>query len=264
MTATLAAFKDLCIDAVDPRPLGRFWAETLGSTSGSARTAGAADRADPAANRVDQPVPEPVTVKQRVHLDVHAGSVEEVLARGATSRSDRPRIAGRWSATRRAGSCASSSGTRFRPGRLYEMVVDCADPQSLAAWWADVLGGRPEYDDEHGGRRSRTVPGAPFEYLVFVPVPEPKTVKNRIHWDVDVPDLEPCRAGARCSASATTRSAGRPGRPRGQRVLRVHPLRRQPPSLTCHKWSPHSGRPVRNGRARQPELTVHCVRSDQK
>ena len=28
------------------------------------------------------------------------------------------------------------------------------------------------------------VPGMPFESLVFGPVPEPKTVKNRMHWDV--------------------------------------------------------------------------------
>ncbi|MDO9496048.1 MAG: VOC family protein, partial [Nocardioides sp.] len=33
------------------------------------------------------------------------------------------------------------------------------------------------------------VPGAPFESFVFVAVPEPKTVKNRIHWDVDTPDI---------------------------------------------------------------------------
>ena len=31
----------------------------------------------------------------------------------------------------------------------------------------------------------------PFESMVFAPVPEPKTVKNRLHWDVygDVDDL---------------------------------------------------------------------------
>ena len=28
----------------------------------------------------------------------------------------------------------------------------------------------------------------PFECLVFGTVPEPKTVKNRIHWDITVPD----------------------------------------------------------------------------
>jgi hypothetical protein len=35
------------------------------------------------------------------------------------------------------------------------------------------------------------VPGAPFECLVFVAVPEPKTVKNRIHWDVDADAVQP-------------------------------------------------------------------------
>ena len=28
------------------------------------------------------------------------------------------------------------------------------------------------------------VPGAPFEFICFEPVPEPKTVKNRVHIDV--------------------------------------------------------------------------------
>ena len=37
-----------------------------------------------------------------------------------------------------------------------------------------------------------SVPGAPFGWLVFVPVPEPKTVKNRVHLDVQVgAGLEP-------------------------------------------------------------------------
>ena len=35
------------------------------------------------------------------------------------------------------------------------------------------------------------VPAMPFESIVFDPVPEPKTVKNRIHWDLygDVGEL---------------------------------------------------------------------------
>jgi hypothetical protein len=31
----------------------------------------------------------------------------------------------------------------------------------------------------------------PILTMDFVPVPEPKTVKNRIHWDVTVPSVEP-------------------------------------------------------------------------
>jgi hypothetical protein len=34
------------------------------------------------------------------------------------------------------------------------------------------------------------MPGAPFELLVFNRVPEPKTVKNRWHWDVVCDDLD--------------------------------------------------------------------------
>jgi hypothetical protein len=42
------------------------------------------------------------------------------------------------------------------------------------------------------------VPEAPFDALVFVPVPERKTVKNRIHIDVTTPDVQRLiAAGAR-------------------------------------------------------------------
>jgi hypothetical protein len=34
------------------------------------------------------------------------------------------------------------------------------------------------------------LPGAPFDYFVFNPVPEPKTVKNRWHCDVVSDDLD--------------------------------------------------------------------------
>ena len=58
----------------------------------------------------------------------------------------------------------------------------------MASWWAALLGGAPDPDgtDDVVGLAP---PGAPFEWLVFVRVPEPKTVKNRIHWDVVGPDV---------------------------------------------------------------------------
>lgn len=51
----------------------------------------------------------------------------------------------------------------------------------------------------HGERRLVTVegvPGKPVLTMDFVPVPEPKTGKNRIHWDVTVPDMTPLVAAA--------------------------------------------------------------------
>jgi hypothetical protein len=67
---------------------------------------------------------------------------------------------------------------------LFEVVVDCADPHAQAAWWQRVLGGSLDSADSGEWHWLESVPGMPFDYLVFVPVPEPKTVKNRIHWDV--------------------------------------------------------------------------------
>lgn len=101
-----------------------------------------------------------------------------------------------------------------------QVVIDCADPHALADWWADALGWQVEPSDEDfirkmisegyaseddttthrgtlvwregaavnhpGGRES----GRPR--LLFQQVPEPKTVKNRVHLDLrpDVADKE--------------------------------------------------------------------------
>ncbi|MDQ4055294.1 MAG: hypothetical protein M3237_21730, partial [Actinomycetota bacterium] len=74
--------------------------------------------------------------------------------------------------------------------RLYELVVDSAEPREIATWWADVLGGTVGGDTENGWAWIEPLPGAPFEGMVFVPVSEPKAVKNRIHWDVDTTSVD--------------------------------------------------------------------------
>ena len=45
-------------------------------------------------------------------------------------------------------------------------------------------------DDERGFSWLEDVPGCPFDSIDFAPVPEPKTVKNRIHWDITSDDLD--------------------------------------------------------------------------
>ena len=69
---------------------------------------------------------------------------------------------------------------------LREIVVDCSDPGGLARWWSDVLGW-PAVEDPRGlwWLSSTGDYTAPPPWLVFVPVPEPKTVKNRIHIDLN-------------------------------------------------------------------------------
>jgi hypothetical protein len=73
--------------------------------------------------------------------------------------------------------------------RFTELVIDCHDQNRVAEFWAAVLGydiidRGPEGEVEIGGG----VPGAPT--LVFVRVPEGKTVKNRIHIDVNPTDTD--------------------------------------------------------------------------
>jgi len=71
--------------------------------------------------------------------------------------------------------------------RLVHLVVDAAEPARLARFWAAALRWEvgAEEDDEvdvcPGGYNYPDPAALP---LVFVPVPEPKAVKNRVHLDL--------------------------------------------------------------------------------
>jgi len=185
-----AAYKDLCIDAVDAQVLGRFWAGVLGLDPAPPRDDGVVCLAGPTPQHTVwvNPVREPVAVKQRVHLDVHAGSVEDVLALGA-----RPLdlTSFRWQvlADPEGGELCTFERAEVPSYRLYEIVLDSTDPEPVARWWAEMLGGSLVSDDPEEWAVEE-IPGAPFECLVFGRVPEPKTVKNRIHLDVTTADVE--------------------------------------------------------------------------
>jgi hypothetical protein len=68
-----------------------------------------------------------------------------------------------------------------------EIVIDCREPGVVGQFWADVLGWPLTSDDDDGScwLSSTGEPWAPPPLLVFVPVDEPKTVKNRVHIDVN-------------------------------------------------------------------------------
>jgi hypothetical protein len=77
--------------------------------------------------------------------------------------------------------------------RWHTMVVDCHDVKAQSRWWADVLGWQIAYeaDDEvvvapsHLVGESRQIPLAERQPgLIFVSVPETKTLKNRLHIDL--------------------------------------------------------------------------------
>src|SRR3954471_20268383 len=69
---------------------------------------------------------------------------------------------------------------------LREVVVDCTDPLTVGRFWAAVLDW-PLVENDRGycWASSTGDHTAPAPLLVFVPVPEPKTAKNRLHIDVN-------------------------------------------------------------------------------
>jgi predicted enzyme related to lactoylglutathione lyase len=68
---------------------------------------------------------------------------------------------------------------------LTEIVVDCSDQEVVATFWGRVLGWHPQEGDGFRWMSSSGDPASPDLKLVFVTVPEPKTVKNRVHIDVN-------------------------------------------------------------------------------
>jgi hypothetical protein len=84
-------------------------------------------------------------------------------------------------------------------GKFTELAIDCADPVGLARFWCSVLDYEVLREDEDGGvvtigspavpeGRDRLGPVPPV--LTFAHVPEGKTVKNRLHIDVNPTDRE--------------------------------------------------------------------------
>jgi predicted enzyme related to lactoylglutathione lyase len=69
-----------------------------------------------------------------------------------------------------------------------ELVLDCREPQRLADFWRAALGYRDHYADSD---LAVLVPeeGATSP-LLLQRVPEAKTVKNRMHLDIVVDDIE--------------------------------------------------------------------------
>ena len=78
-------------------------------------------------------------------------------------------------------------------GTIGFIVMDTQDPEVIAPFWCEVLG--TEEDVRVGGDQFvllKAAAGAPV--LAFQKVPEAKTIKNRMHLDVMVEDLEVAKA----------------------------------------------------------------------
>jgi hypothetical protein len=185
--------------ARDDAALGRFWAQALG-WGVSGEEPGVTDVKpvgfawpDPVTVCVDVvAVPDPETVKYRVHLDLATTSAAhqaELVARlkglGATpadvGQGDVP-----WTVL------ADPEGNVFcvlEPREVYldtgpiaAVVVDCADPRAMARFWGEAMDwALHEVTDEYARLRSAKGVGP---YLEFLRTPGAKTTWNRVHLDV--------------------------------------------------------------------------------
>jgi hypothetical protein len=206
-------FFDLCLDAVDDHGVAAVWAALLGRglepiDGGGWRTvppetasAAAADSDADAVGLCVLPVPEAGDGSTRVRLDVQLAThdVNAPLMAGARLLST-PQDGGSWWVL------ADPEGNRLHampppPPELhippveattpFELVVEAADPQAQARWWADRTGGRAR---NRPGATFWWVDGAagfPLMFWMFVAQTAPKSAKNRVHWDVVLRDDSP-------------------------------------------------------------------------
>ncbi|QKG23966.1 VOC family protein [Actinomadura verrucosospora] len=189
----------IAMKAADDSALGRFWAEALGWGMGS-EGPGVTNLApegvaypDPAVLFIDLlRVPDPKTVKNRLHIDLATTSPAhqaELVARlrklGATpadiGQGDVP-----WTVL------ADPEGNEFcvlEPREIYRdtgpiaaLVVDCADPRAMARFWDEAMDWTlHEVTDDLARLRSAKGVGP---YLEFIRTPDVKTGLNRIHFDL--------------------------------------------------------------------------------
>ncbi len=67
--------------------------------------------------------------------------------------------------------------------RIHHLTFDCADARALATFWSTVTGWNVYYDDDP---EVVVAPSFPHDGtgMLFIPVPEGKTAKNRLHLDL--------------------------------------------------------------------------------
>jgi predicted enzyme related to lactoylglutathione lyase len=81
----------------------------------------------------------------------------------------------------------TESGQHERVGALYAIVIDVNDLEKCAKFWSQVLGADILYQNE---RYLRLGQKGERPTLLLQKVPERHKEKNRVHIDLDVPDLD--------------------------------------------------------------------------
>jgi hypothetical protein len=184
--------ENLVIDAKDPRRLGRFWEQALGSTT-------LTDEADIFETRLTVPdgpvldlafprVAEPSIAPPRLHFDLSGGAsqadtVERLLALGAShldiGQADVPWVV--LADVEGHAFCVMGDDSYPDTGPIEAIIVLAEDPVRNGAFWAGLTGWQ-----EYAGTAPRSLrhPSGRGPVLDFFPASEPKVGKNRLHLDL--------------------------------------------------------------------------------
>ena len=164
------ALGPLLVEAADPAAAESFWAGALGRPAQRAMLSFRPERRRK-------------TVKNRVHLDVYARDIAPLLDLGATVLGEFPG----WV------TLADVEGNEFcvfpdprpdegPPALVFAVCTDSAQPEELAAWWAEVVGA--DVRDGPNGTPRWLFGSAGWENLIwkFVRVDDERVVPNRWQW----------------------------------------------------------------------------------
>ncbi len=116
----------------------------------------------------------------------HLTGLHQLPVQGARFTAVPPKIAGLGTFTVRAFASIPDATDAPRPA-LCEVVIDCADPATLAAFWSHVLGGAARIRSDEWATVRDPWPGGML--VAFQRVPEAKAVKNRVHLDIWSDDI---------------------------------------------------------------------------
>ena len=186
--APVATWQDLCVDALDVEAQSVFWAAVTGlDVAGGLdhrRLEGPTPRHTIWVNAVDRPH----RVKNRLHLDVDCGSVDDLVALGARVLAPSAETGFAWTTMTDPEDnefCAFERAPEALPAyRLHGVAIDCVDPEAQARWWGEVFGVEATTEPEDDWWTLTGVASDERMTLDFNAVPEPRDGPNRVHWDV--------------------------------------------------------------------------------
>jgi hypothetical protein len=157
-------FKDVVIDAHKPELVGAWWGKLIGAK--------VSDADDNDEVRIDS---DPVIRVNKVSDPLGTSRVKlEVRVKDAKRSTETDPEGLEW--------------LRFPSSetRVFGLLVDAQDPAALARWWADRTGAT--FKERGPYVFVEDVPGLPWDVWAFTVQKGPKTVKNRMHWDVTLAD----------------------------------------------------------------------------